>query len=413
MQLSDVDLTNLDVFQKAVPHDMFKVLRREAPVFWHEEKDGPGFWAITKYEDVKWVGRHPRLFSSERQGTLRRNPEPEDLPYVQAIMINMDPPKHRRYRGIVSKAFSPHMMESLQERIRQMVTNIINGVIEQGECDFVQDVAAKLPLEVISEMMGVPEEDRQSIYEIGNKMVGSDDPDYDQNGHSVSEKGAQEAFAELFVYAEKLRQHALAHPADNLATALLNAELDGEKLSESDFNFFFLILLIAGNETTRTVTTNGMLSLIDHPTQLQELRGDLSLLPSAVEEILRFAPAVHCFRRQAVGPTEIRGQRIREDEKLILWYPSANRDEDVFPHQDTFDVRRSPNDHVAFGFGEHYCLGAYLARLELQEIFRGIALRLHDIELTAEPRRLCSTFINGVKEMRVRFRPGPLETSRP
>jgi cholest-4-en-3-one 26-monooxygenase len=409
MQLSDVDLTNADLFQEAVPHEMFRLLRREAPVFWHEEKAGPGFWAITKYEDVKYVGRHPHLFSSERRGTLMREPEPEDLPYIQQIMINMDPPKHRRYRGIVSKAFCPRMVESLQGRIREMVTRIINGVIEKGECDFVEDVAAQLPLEVICEMMGVPDEDRLNIYEIGNKMVGSDDPDYDENGKSVSEKGAAEAFAEMFVYADKLREQAINQPADNLATALVQAELEGEKLSESDFNFFFLILLIAGNETTRTVTSNGLLTLVAHPDQLRELRQDISLLPSAIEEILRYAPAVHCFRRQAVQPAEVRGQKIREDDKVMLWYPSANRDEEVFPEADSFDIRRSPNDHVAFGFGEHYCLGAYLARLELTEIFRGIVLRMHDIELTAKPRRLRSTFINGVKEMQIRFRPGKLE----
>jgi cytochrome P450 len=184
--------------------------------------------------------------------------------------------------------------------------------------------------------------------------------------------------------------------------------IQGEKLSETDFNFFFLLLLIAGNETTRTVTTNGMISLMDHPDQLRELRADLSLLDSAVEEILRFCPAVHTFRRQATANTELRGQRIREDDKIMLWYPSANRDEEVFADPDRFDIRRHPNDHLAFGIGEHFCLGASLARLELREIFRGILTRIHDIEFAAPPRRLRSTFINGVKEMRVTFAPGPV-----
>jgi cholest-4-en-3-one 26-monooxygenase len=409
MQLSDVDLTDPDIFQRAVPHDMFKLLRRQAPVFWHEERDGPGFWAITKYDDVKFVGRHPRLFSSERQGTLLRDPPLQDLPYIQAIMLNMDPPKHRRYRGIVSKAFCPRMIDGLHGRIREMVERIIDGVVERGECDFVEDIAAKLPLEVICEMMGVPEEDRRGIYELGNKMVGFDDPDYHENGQPVQNKGAEEAFAEMFVYADKLRALAIQRPADNLATGLVHAELDGEKLSESDFNFFFLLLLIAGNETTRTVTSNGMIALLDHPDQLQELREDPSLLPGAIEEILRYAPAVHCFRRQALVDSEIRGRTIRQDQKVMLWYPSANRDEDVFDNPDSFHIHRNPNDHVAFGFGEHYCLGANLARLELNEIFRGILLRLHDIERTTAPRRLRSTFINGVKEMRIRFRPGRVQ----
>ncbi len=407
MQLRDVDLTNADVFQRGTPHDMFRLLRREAPVFWHDEKDGPGFWAITKYDDVRFVSKHPELFSSERQGTLLRDPSPADLPYVQSIMLNMDPPKHRLYRQLISKAFTPRVIENLHERIRATVRTIIDDVIEKGECDFVEDVAARLPLWVIADMMGVPDEDRHHVYEIGNKMVGFDDPDYDENGKPISDKGAQEAFAEMFFYADKLRERARREPRDDLASALLEAELDGARLSDMEFNFFFLLLLIAGNETTRTVTTNGMLALIEHPGELGALRREPALLPSAVEEILRFAPAVHCFRRQSLTAVELRGQRIEPDQKLMLWYASANRDEDVFDRPDVFDVRRAPNDHVAFGFGEHYCLGANLARLELHEIFRGLVTRMHDVELTAPPRRLRSTFINGVKEMRVRFRPGP------
>jgi cholest-4-en-3-one 26-monooxygenase len=406
MQLSDVNLTDPDIFQKAVPHEMFSLLRREAPVYWHAEPEGPGFWAVTKYHDLKWVSRNPHLFSSQRQGTLLRDPPPDDLPFVQQIMLNMDPPTHRSYRGLVNKAFTPRMVANLQPRIREMVNQIINRVIERGECDFVEDVAAQLPLEVICEMMGVPLEDRRRIYEIGNKMVGFDDPDLQGGSLPERRQDAQTAFAEMFMYAGKLREKALRQPADDLATALVNAELDGERLSENDFNFFFLLLLIAGNETTRTVTSNGMLSLLDHPDQLQQVRDDESLLPGAIEEILRFAPAVHTFRRTAQTSTELRGQTIRENDKLLLWYPSANRDEEVFHQPDTFDIHRNPNDHLAFGVGEHFCLGANLARLELNEVFRGIVQRLHDIELIEPPRRLRSTFINGVKEMRVRYRPG-------
>lgn len=410
MRLSDVNLTDPDIFQQGTPHEMFRVLRQEAPVHWHEEPNGPGFWAITKYYDLKWVSKNPGLFSSARQGTLREDPAPHDLPAIQSIMLNMDPPQHRQYRTLVNQAFTPRMIGSLHGRIRAMVTKIINRVVERGECDFVEDVAALLPLEVICEMMGVPEEDRRHIYVLGNKMVGIDDPDLQQgNGKPIVPGDAMAAFGEMFGYASKLWKMAHETPRDNLATALVNAELDGRKLDEMEFNFFFLILLIAGNETTRTVTSNGMITLLDHPDQLRDLRQDLGLIPSAVEEILRFAPAVHTFRRTATAPTEVRGQAIREDDKLLLWYPSANRDEDIFPDPDTFNIRRSPNEHVAFGFGEHYCLGANLARLELQEIFRGIASRLHDMETAAPPRRLRSCFINGVKEMQVRFRPGPLE----
>jgi cholest-4-en-3-one 26-monooxygenase len=331
------------------------------------------------------------------------------LPAIQSIMLNMDPPQHRQYRTLINQAFTPRMIANLHGRIRAMVREIINGVIERGECDFVEDVAALLPLFVICEMMGVPEEDRRHIYVLGNKMVGIDDPDLQGDGKPIIPGDAQAAFGEMFFYASKLWKIAHETPGDNLGTALVNAELDGRKLDEMEFNFFFLILLIAGNETTRTVTSNGMISLLEHPDQLRDLRRDRDLIPSAVEEILRFAPAVHTFRRSATVETELRGQRIREHDKLLLWYPSANRDEDVFPKPDVFDIRRSPNEHVAFGFGEHYCLGANLARLELQEVFRGIVTRMHDIEPAAPPRRLRSCFINGVKEMQIRFQPGPPE----
>jgi cholest-4-en-3-one 26-monooxygenase len=408
MQLSDVDLNDLDTFERGTPHEMFKLLRREAPVYWHPERAGAGFWAITKYADLKAISRNPTLFSSARQGTLLRDPAPHDLPFVQSIMLNMDPPRHRQHRALVNKAFSPRMVGGLQGRVRDMVKRIINGVIERGECDFVDEVAALLPLEVICEMMGVPEADRRRVYEIGNRMVGFDDPELQPDGKVAPLQDAEVAAGEMFMYAGHLWEKAHTHPSDDLGTALVSAEIDGHRMTEADFNFFFLLLIIAGNETTRTVTSNGMLALIEHPDQLHDLRQDLSLLPSAVEEILRFAPAVHTFRRTATADTELRGQKIRADDKLMLWYPSANRDEEIFADPDVFDVRRNPNEHVAFGVGEHFCLGANLARLELNEIFRGLVTRMHDIELAAPARRLRSTFINGVKEMRVRFSPGAL-----
>ena len=407
MQLSDVNLTDPDIFQQGVPHEMFKVLRREAPVYWHPEALGTGFWAISKYADLKAVSKNPGLFSSERQGTLLRDVPAHDLPFVQQIMLNMDPPRHRQYRALVNKAFSPRMMKNLHARVREMVKRIINGVIEKGACDFVDDVAAQLPLEVICEMMGVPEEDRRHVYAIGNRMVGFDDPDLQPDGKPAAMTDGQAASAEMFMYAGKLLDKARTHPSDDLATALVNAEIDGQKLSDTDFNFFFLLLIIAGNETTRTVTTNGMLNLIQHPDQLRDLRDDPALLPTAIEEILRFNPPVHSFRRTATADSELRGQRIRENDKVMLWYPSANHDEEVFENPDDFDIRRNPNDHLAFGVGEHFCLGANLARLELNEVFRGILTRVHNVELTAAPRRLRSTFLNGVKEMRIRFTPGP------
>ena len=411
MQLSDVNLDDLDVFERGVPHEWFRLLRREAPVYWHEREGASGYWAITCHSDLKAISRNPGLFSSERGGTLLRDVDEAGLALMRQIMLNMDPPRHRQYRALINKAFTPRMIDNLRPRIVQLVEEIVDAVIEKGECDFVEELAAPLPMLVICEMMGVPEEDRMRVYEVGNSMVGFDDPELQTDGKPRSMQGGAEqqgsaGMAEMFMYAAKLREKALKNPGDDLATGLVNVELDGHRLSPEEFAFFFMLLLIAGNETTRTVTTNGMISLLENPGELHALQGDLSLIDSAVEEILRFSPAVHSFRRTATRDTAIRGLPIRENDKIILWYPSANRDESVFPDPDRFDIRRTPNDHVAFGYGEHYCLGANLARMELHEIFRGIAGRIHGLEMTEAPRRLRSNFINGVKEMRVRFRPG-------
>ncbi|HWP66087.1 MAG TPA: cytochrome P450 [Candidatus Limnocylindria bacterium] len=405
MEPRDVNLLDLHRFEQGTPHDQFALLRREAPVYWHAEPDGPGFWCITKYADVRHVSKHPELFSSQRQGTMIEDPAPHDLPLIQTIMLNMDPPQHRRYRALVNKAFTPRIMQNLAPAVEAMVRRIIDSVIERGECDFVNDIAAPLPLEVICELMGVPHEDRRQIFELGNRMIGVDDPELSPETAEFGTRDYQNASAEMFMYAGKLANLCRRHPGENLGTTLLHAEVDGHRLTELEYNSFFLLLAIAGNETTRTVTTNGMLALMEHPAQRRLLQEQPALVPSAVEEMIRFAPPVHHFRRTAVTDTEIRGVRIRENDKVVMWYPSANRDEEVFPNPDVFDVRRSPNEHLGFGIGEHYCLGANLARLELHVMIRELVRRLPDMELAAAPRRLRSNFINGVKEMRVRFTP--------
>jgi len=402
MTLSDVDLSP-DAFVDDIPHETFRMLRKDAPVYWYDKHVGPdpAFWVLTRYEDVKLVSKNPQLFSSAKRGATLNSPLEEDrLEALRAIMLNMDPPQHRRFRNLVNKAFTPRMINALQQAVRDTAKKIVDGIAARGECEFVDEVAALLPLEVICEMVGVPQSDRKALYDISNRLIGFDDPEF-----STSEEDGMLASIELFGYASQVAERARKHPADDLATALINAEIDGDRLSELEFNSFFLLLIVAGNETTRTVTANGMHYLMSHPEQRQLVLDDPSLLPSAIEEILRLVPPVHHFRRVALEDTVIRGVPIKAGESVTMWYPSANRDEDVFEHAEQFDVRRSPNDHLAFGIGEHFCLGSNLARMELRVIMAELLRRLPDMEHAAPRRRLRSNFINGVKEMRVRFTP--------
>lgn len=413
MRLADVNLADPDIFAAGVPHEMFRVLRAEDPVHWHAEPGGPGFWCLTKYADVRHASRHPELFSSEAQGTLIRDPSPAELPMLQSIMLNMDPPQHRQYRALVNKGFTPRRVANLEAHVEAKVTEILDRVVERGACDFVADVAGPLPMEVICELMGVPAEDRQRVYDISNMMVGHDDPDFADPNAPIADGDYQSASAEMFMYAHKLAERCRRAPADDLGTALLYAEVDGHRLSELDYNSFFLLLAVAGNETTRTVTCNGVLELLRNPDQLARLRAHPELVPSAVEEMIRFNPPVHYFRRTVMADTELRGVRLRAGDKVTLWYPSANRDEEVFADPDRFDITRAPNDHLGFGIGEHFCLGANLARLELRVMIREVVRRLPDLELAGEVRRLRSNFINGVKSMPVRFAPSrPLGAAR-
>jgi cholest-4-en-3-one 26-monooxygenase len=396
----ELDLSIAAEFDEGFPHAYFKMLRAEAPVCWHPEAHGPGHWAVTRYDDVKYASRNPLIFSSSLGGTTVKDPPPENLERSRAIMLNMDPPQHAKYRRLVQRGFTPRMIQMLSSHIREVATEVIDRVAPRGECEFVSEVAALLPMQVICEMMGVPEEDRRAVYDLSNRLIGFDDPEFQR---SVDD-GIQ-ASMEMFMYASKLSERAKREPGDDIVTTLVSADVDGEKLSELDFNSFFLLLAVAGNETTRTATSQGIRLLAQHPEQRERLLRDPSLIPSAVEEIVRYVPPVMHFRRTATQDTELRGVRIRAGEKITMWYPSVNRDEDVFPNPDVFDVGRSPNEHLGFGIGEHFCLGASLARRELVIIFEELLRRIPDITLDGPVRHLRSSLIDGIKEMRVRFTP--------
>ncbi|MFM8409284.1 MAG: cytochrome P450, partial [Alphaproteobacteria bacterium] len=309
---------------------------------------------------------------------------------------------HSKYRKLVSQGFTPRMTAQLEPKIRKTTAEILDRITPLGKCDFVRDVAAELPLIVIAELVGVPLEDRHKVFEWSNKLIGFDDPEFGN-----TEEVGKQAAAEIWLYANQLAEQRRKDPRDDLVSVLMSGEVDGEKLSEVDFDSFFLLLAVAGNETTRNLISGGMRALLEHPAEWQRLKSDPSLLNAAVEEMLRWVSPVNHFRRTVTRDTELRGQKLREGDKVVIWYPSANRDEDVFPNPMHFDVGRTPNNHVAFGIGEHFCLGANLARLEIRAIFDEVIRRMPDMEFAGPVRRLRSNFINGIKEMPVRFTPSP------
>jgi cholest-4-en-3-one 26-monooxygenase len=400
-----IDLTDLDAFQRGEHHEMFRRLRAEEPVAWHDLPDGKGFWNLVTHPDVLRVNRDSTLFSSEREGVVGFY-NPDELPPQAAdqrgvMLLFTDPPKHTRYRKLVNKGFTPRMIGVLEKYLEHRTTRIIDEMIEVGSCDFVTDFAAELPLQAIAEIMGVPQEDRKLLFEWSNRMIGIDDPEYGGTEDNMT------AMTELYMYVNQLAAARRTDPRDDIVTKLINAEIDGDKLTGDEFDFFMLLLTVAGNETTRNTTSWGMHALMQNPDQYKLLHENPELLDSAVEEILRWASPVLHFRRTATADTEINGQAIAKDDKVVMWYISANRDENVFADPYTFDITRSPNDQVAFGGGgTHFCLGANLARAELRVLFRELIERVPDMEMTADPDILRSNFIGGVKHMPVKFSAG-------
>ncbi|HEY1690659.1 MAG TPA: cytochrome P450 [Polyangiaceae bacterium] len=402
MRLAEVELHDPDVFVRGVPHEAFRLLRQEAPIHFHAEPNGPGFWAVTKYEDVVSVGKDPGRFSSHRGGTNIQDYPPENLSTIQLLMLNMDPPQHNKFRRLVSQGFTPRMVARIEPRVRETARRIVDEIARRGECDFVRNVAAELPLQVIADLMGVPLEDRDRLFDWSNRLIGFDDPEF-----QTSLEDGRQAAMEMWMYANELAEARKGHEGDDLTSVLMRAEVDGVGLTEMEFDAFFLLLAVAGNETTRNLISGGMLALLEQPAQRARLVADPSLVPSAVEEMLRWVTPVMYFRRTATRDTELHGVPVKENDKVVVYYTSANRDEDVFPDPFAFDVGRTPNDHLAFGVGQHFCLGNSLARLEIRAMFEELIKRVPDIELAGTVRRLRSNFINGVKSIPVRYTPEP------
>jgi cholest-4-en-3-one 26-monooxygenase len=396
--LADIDLTNPDAFVAGVPHEWFTRLRREAPVYWHDEADGPGFWAVTSFDEFVTVNRDPMTYSSSRGAVFLWDMPEDALEQQRLLMLNMDPPLHTRYRLLINKGFTPRMVNALEATMRDRTREILDRVADRGECDFVVDVAAELPLQVIADLMGVPQEDRHKLFDWSNRMVGAEDPEY-----GITEEDTAIASMELYAYAAELANQKRANPSDDLISVLSQAEVDGERLSGLEIDLFFLLLSVAGNETTRNLISHGLVALLEHPDQLARLRADPGLMGSAIEEMLRWASPVMQFRRTATVDHELGGQRISDGDKVVFWHISANRDETKFDDPFTFDIARSPNEHVAFGGGgPHFCLGANLARMEIRLMFEELLARFPEMEITGEVSRLRSNFINGIKHIPLR-----------
>ena len=393
-------LSSHDSFVGEVPHETFRRMRNEAPVFWHEEPGGDGYWCLTKYKDVWKVSLDNRLYSSARGTAIMQKFTEEEMLPQREIMLNMDPPVHTKNRRLVNMGFSPKVLNKAELHIRDLAREIVDAVAQKGHCDFVTEMAAELPLQVIVEMLGVPKEDRHAFFQWSNTMIGSNDPEY-----CTTPEAPAMASMQLFSYADQLAEDHRKHPQDDLTTTLLNAEIDGEHLRHDQFQAFVMLLAVAGNETTRNLISGAMHAFFQNPDQWQRLLREPTLIDSAVEEMLRYISPVMHFKRTPQQDVEIRGQKIREGERIIIWYIAANRDEEVFEQGDKFDIGRHPNDHLALGIGPHFCLGNHLARMEIKIMFQEILRRLPDIRQAGPVQRLRSNFINGVKHLPVEFTP--------
>jgi cytochrome P450 len=406
------DVFDPRTFARGVPHDALRQLRDTAPVSWQDEPEvgiwpaGPGFWAVTRYADVRHVLRSPDEFSSALGATQIRDPDPADLPFIRRMILNMDPPEQLRLRKLVTGAFSRRRLERSAELIRERAAGLLAAVAGQRHCDLPRDVTDDLPLQNLADLLGVPAQDRALLLEWTNRVIGYQDPEHgqvvlDEHGRPVNPRSPAQ-LADMFGYAAELAERKRREPADDLMTALVQAEVDGQRLTGPELDMFFFLLVIAGNDTVRSALPGGVLALVEHPAEYRRLRADRALLGAAIEEMLRVHPPVLTFRRTATRDVELAGARIAAGDKVVVYHVSANHDERRFPDPFRFDITRTPNDHLSFGQGPHLCLGAAFARLQLRAFFTEF-LRLPEVELAGPPRRLTSNFINGVTRLSLRW----------
>ena len=401
------DFTDPFVNEKAIPHDEFLALRRKAPVFWVEqapgsydgmlEAAGSGYFAVSKHADVAAVSKNTKDFSTYENGAIIRFSEGilrEQIELQRVILINQDPPEHTATRHIISRAFTPRSISALEEVMTQRARQIVEEAVERGEGNFVDEVAAELPLQAIADLIGVPQEDRHKLFEWSNQMLASDDPDIEGDPDTAA--------AEILGYAMAMAADRKANPRDDLVTKLVNADKDGRGLTDDEFGYFVILLTVAGNETTRNSISHGMHAFLEHPEQWDLWKRERPA--TMVDEVIRWATPVSVFQRTALNDVEVGGVPVKKGQRVGLFYASANYDDDVFDDPYTFDITRAPNPHVAFGgHGAHYCIGANLARQQVRLIFTALADHAPDITLLGEPSRLRHAWINGIKVLPVAY----------
>ena len=407
--LGDIDLVNPDHYVERVPFEWFDHLREDHPVVWHPEPEpNRGFWAVTRYDDLTSVHMDWETYSSEIGAVALEELDAEQLE-IRKSMLETDPPRHTELRKICSKRFSARGVGKYEDWIRDVATSVLDQALPLGEFDFVSEISRELPIRFLCSIFTVPQDDAPQLITWGDQMIANQDPDLSA---AVVDKVDTEEYRflpfrsptalKVFEYADGQRDLRLREPADDVIQALTVAQSEGS-LNEREFHNYFALLMIAGNETTRHTISHGMLALMQHPEQLQLLREEPERIPAATEEILRWATPVYHFRRTATRDAELHGQPIAIGDKVVTWYISANFDPEVFPHPHTFDVTRSPNEHVTFGpGGPHFCLGAHLARLETKILFQELIPRLGSFEATGPVERIRSIFVNGIKRMPVR-----------
>jgi cytochrome P450 len=392
-----VDLASPDAFVDGVPHEALAELRRTDPVHWQPMDGEPGFWAVLRHADVAHVARHTEIFSASEGGIVLEDMGPENLAMQRNMLLAMDPPVHTEHRAPLSPHFRARVIGAIEDRVRELCRTIMAEARERRDVEFVHEVASPLPTQVIGQLFGLPQQDWAHIHELAERNTSFQDPEFADGSNAA-------ATMEMAMYAIELAANRRAgEHTDDLTSAILDADFGGRPMSDIEFAGFFVQLVTAGNDTTKGMLGSGLLTLMRHPDQLAELRADTSLIPGAVEEIIRYANPLHYFRRTALADVELSGTHIAAGDKVAMYYTSANRDDEVFCDPQAFDIHRHPNPHLSFGIGSHFCLGVHLARLEGKVFFEELLDSFATIELIGEPMRIRSNLNNTLKRLPVRL----------